>query len=253
MIISYVGPRFIGSYASIKSFLSSVTLSFQYFNVEPLAVQLWTLVVEVKFYFGVFLLLVCIPRIFKSSQLLSLFLLTWNLVLFLPKSSVYILGELTEILRLEGNAKYFILGATINLITNLSKKIVATVAFNSITGVSSLYLIFPEGITNFRDSVLLFSILVIAFSNRIHFSWRISKLFYWLGLSSYLIYLLHIHLGMSIFLQLQDRVSDNVFFLVSFTLLVVTVVSLVLALYVEKPMQKYLVIAVFPKLFSRLK
>lgn len=253
-IVFFIGSRFVHSYSEpLKSFLTSITLSFQYFDVQPLATQLWTLVIEIKFYFLIFLFLLCIPKVFKSRLLLLIFLFIWCLIQYVPNSSYSFVMNILEFLRLDDNAKYFILGALINLMTSLARKEILEHCLMFIIALPVLYLIFPNGFTGFRDLVLLCSIIVIFLCNKIHFSKKVSKLSYWLGLSSYLIYLLHAHLGVAILLQLQDRITSNIFFLVSFTLLALTQLSLMLALYVEKPLQKSLDFQSFSKKLSRFK
>ena len=190
---------------------------------------------------------------FKSRLLLLTFLFTWCLIQYVPNCSYDFVTNILEVLRLDGNAKYFILGALINLMTSLARKALWEHYLMFIIALPVLYLIFPNGFTGFRDTVLLCSIIVIFLCNRIHFSHKISKLSYSLGLSSYLIYLLHAHLGVAILLQLQDRISSNIFFLVLFTLLALTQLSLMLALYVEKPLQKFLDFQSIPRKLSRFK
>jgi len=67
VVVLAVGSHFINAYQTpISSFFNSVFLTFTITHVQPLATQLWTLVIELKFYAAMALLLWVVPMAFKS-------------------------------------------------------------------------------------------------------------------------------------------------------------------------------------------
>jgi peptidoglycan/LPS O-acetylase OafA/YrhL len=94
--------------------------------------------------------------------------------------------------------------------------------------------------TNITKLYLIIASIMIIFSRKITFHPSLQKISYWLGLSSYLIYLLHMHLGTVFVLQLQSRVTSDIFFIVGIAAALITTVSFLLAIFIEKPIQRFL-------------
>jgi peptidoglycan/LPS O-acetylase OafA/YrhL len=90
-----------------------------------------------------------------------------------------------------------------------------------------------------RSAVLIaFSSLLIFIARHIAFNVRLTRFLQLLGLSSYLIYLLHEHLGTFFVMLFQAHVSSNLLVLIFFSTLFITVSSLFIAFFVEKPIQE---------------
>ena len=87
---------------------------------------------------------------------------------------------------------------------------------------------------------MIIASIMIIFSRKIVLHPSLQKISYWLGLSSYLIYLLHEHLGMAFVLQLQAHFTSNVFFVTGTATALITIVSVLLAILIEKPIQRKL-------------
>jgi peptidoglycan/LPS O-acetylase OafA/YrhL len=96
---------------------------------------------------------------------------------------------------------------------------------NDFVGILNLYMVIAS--------------IMILFSAKITLSHFLQKITYWLGLSSYLIYLLHLQLGMAIILQLQSRLSDNMFIITGLAAALITLISCLLAIFVESPLQRF--------------
>lgn len=79
---------------------------------------------------------------------------------------------------------------------------------------------------------------LIGLSSKITFGKRAQLMAQWLGLASYLIYLLHEHVGMAIFNLVQAHGSPNLGVTLLTTAISITVICVLLALYIEKPLQR---------------
>jgi peptidoglycan/LPS O-acetylase OafA/YrhL len=243
LIVLPVGSYFISSYESpFDSFFNSLFLTYQLTGVEPLASPLWTLVIEIKFYVGVALVLLVFPRLFKSAKGISLLLASWELaIIILRETSLPISTFLLPYLSLNEYSDFFALGICCSL---LSKTKYGFSQENLFVSLVSLYFINEIFLGHDYSSrlkiYLMISSIVIIFSQRFILSRKLQKLSYWLGLSSYLIYLLHTHLGMAFILQLQSRVTDNIYFIVGMGMVLITITCILLAIFIEIPAQKLL-------------
>jgi peptidoglycan/LPS O-acetylase OafA/YrhL len=99
---------------------------------------------------------------------------------------------------------------------------------------------FEAGYTNILKIYMLFASIMIVFSKRFILPSFLQKIAYWLGLSSYLIYLLHQSLGIGIISKLLSHTTSDVFFAFATAVALVTLGSALLAIFIEKPIQNYL-------------
>ncbi len=253
LIVLTVGSYFIHTYENpLTSFFHSIFLTYQIAGVQPLATPLWTLIIEIKFYVGVALALLLLPRLFKSTRGIVILLTSWILVInilgrFASPIGAYLLPYLT----LNGYSNLFALGICFNLLSKVKKAITTE---NLLVSMISLYFIVevfflanPPGIL--KVYLTIASVLIV-FGGKFTFHPLLQKVTYWLGLSSYLIYLLHMHLGMAFVLQLQARITSNIFFVIGGAAALITISSILLAILIEKPTQRYFRVQ-FQKFYKR--
>ena len=242
-IVAVVSPRVIGNYQfSISSFLHSIFLSYQAANVQPLATQLWTLIFEIKFYGAVAIVLLLFPRIFRSVKGVITLLILWQVVvlLVLPSFDSLSSGQM-EYFSLGKSGILFATGICLNLLSknyrgwNLGtiSSYLATLYFS--------FVIYKDSYYGVNSAILiLVSAMLIVLARHISFNRVTSKILRYAGLSSYLIYLLHEHLGMTFVMFFQEHFTRNLFVLFFASAVFITTTSLVIAIFIESPMQEYL-------------
>jgi peptidoglycan/LPS O-acetylase OafA/YrhL len=243
LIVLIVGSYFIHSYEKpFSSFFHSIFLTYQAAGVQPLATPLWTLIIEIKFYIGVAIALFFFPRFFKSTKGIIILLTSWELIIILLGETTTSIGTyLLPYITLNGSNNLFALGICFNL---LSKVKIRLVQENLLLSLISLYFInevfLVDKLMTITKLYMIIASLMIIFSKKIVLHPSLQKFSYWLGLSSYLIYLLHEHLGMAFVLQLQAHVTKNIILVIGFAVTLITIVSVLLAIYIEKPIQRFL-------------
>jgi len=254
LIVLTVGSYFIHTFENpFTSFFHSIFLTYQIAGVQPLATPLWTLIIEIKFYIGVAIALLLLPRLFKSTRGIVILLTSWILVISIlgkiapPSLATYLLPFLT----LNGYSNLFALGICFNL---LSKVKIGITQENLLVSIISLYFIvdifFVANTPGILKLYLTIASVLIVFGGKFTFHPLLQKVTYWLGPSSYLIYLLHVHLGMAFVLQLQARITSNIFFVIGGAAALITISSILLAILVEKPTQRYFRVQ-FQKFYKR--
>ncbi len=253
LIILPVGDRFITSWQTpIPSFFNSIFLTWTLTGTSPLATQLWTLLVEVKFYALVALVLLLSTKILKNVRGIVLTLFLWEVVVIILQRTHTEFG--TAILpyaNLQGQRSLFTIGICLYLLTEAKLKFTGDYLLICLTTLYFLYQIFMVEFNTLIHHVFLLSVfLLILFSKYLNFGIQFQQISYWLGLSSYLIYLLHEHLGMAFIHQIQTRVSQNIYIVFVLGSIFITVFSVLLASFVEKPIQKYLTNQ-FAKIYPR--
>jgi peptidoglycan/LPS O-acetylase OafA/YrhL len=240
-IVALVIPKIVGDYQfSVASYLHSIFLTYQASNVPPMASQLWTLIFEIKFYGAVALVLLIFPKTFKSVKGVLILLLIWQLLvgIFLALNSSSS-ASFSHYLNLGKSGTLFAFGICLNLLSKNLKEISFRRA--AVFGVTMYfgYQMFSGSFYGFRSAVLIaFSSFLIFIARHVEFSRKFSKFLQLLGLSSYLIYLLHEHLGTFFVMLFQANVSNNLLVLIVFSSLFITLSSLFIAYFVEKPIQE---------------
>jgi peptidoglycan/LPS O-acetylase OafA/YrhL len=244
LVILPIGNYFITAYQRpLPMFFNSIFLTYTISGVEPLTVQLWTLLVEIKFYGVIALLLFVAPKIFKNPKRAVIVLLIWQIFVFLLvmtfPSEVENLNS--PYVTLQRFSNLFALGICFNLLNKSSKQIARDQVIVWLANIYFLYQVF------FVDSYipivriyLAIASLLIVFSSYFSFSLAFKHIFYWLGLSSYLTYLLHIQVGLYIILQIQARLTSNSYICLILAISLLTFVSILLAKFVERPIQRCL-------------
>jgi peptidoglycan/LPS O-acetylase OafA/YrhL len=243
LIVLPIGSYFIQPYeAPFNSLLHSIFLTYQVAGVQPLATPLWTLIIEIKFYFGIAVALLLFPRLFKSNKGIVFLLVLWELSIVAfqnlnPPVGTFLLPYLT----LNGSHNLFALGICLYLISNLKPDNAFGTLLVVLPSFHFMYKVFlNSGYPIAVNVYIAVASILMILSKKIVVRSAVQRFVYWLGLSSYLIYLLHEHVGMALILQLQSRVSTNIFFLVGMTTVLLTLSCIFLAVFVEKPLQKYL-------------
>ena len=242
-IIAIVSPRIIGDYQfSLNSYIQSILLTYQASNTQPMATQLWTLIFEIKFYGAVAIVLLILPKLFRSVSGVLLLLFFWQfslkLIEFLSDS---LTPNLNHFLSLGKNGILFALGICLNLVSrdirNFSLKRVPTFVVTAFF----IYEIESKNFYGTSSGILILSACILLLVAReLKPSIKTSKILNYLGLSSYLIYLLHEHLGVFFLMLFQAHISKNLFVLLLISLLFLTSASIFIAVFIEKPIQNYL-------------
>jgi peptidoglycan/LPS O-acetylase OafA/YrhL len=243
LIVLIVGSHFIQSYERpYTSFFHSVFLTYQAAEVEPLATPLWTLIIEIKFYLGVAIALLVFPSLFKTTKGIIALLIAWQLCIAVLQETTSFIGSfILPYLTLDGFSNLFALGVCFNLASNARRGLNQE---NVLILMVSLYFIyevfFLEDYPHILKIYLALTSVLIIYSTKLSLNYSKRKLTYWLGLSSYPIYLLHEHLGMAIILQIQSKLSMNIYFVIGAASVGITMFSALIAITFEKPIQKYL-------------
>lgn len=248
LIVLPVGNYFIQPYQKpASSFFNSVFLTYTVTGAQPLATQLWTLLVEIKFYAGIALLLLILPKLLQKTKGVILFLGIWQItILVLGEVSGEIVTFFLPYITLQGFSNLFALGICFNLLNNVKLTFSYDNLLVLLVNIYFLHQVFGfQPFSNTQFYLALASILIV-FSNFLNFGARFQKVSYYLGLASYPIYLLHEHLGTMFALQIKARLTDNIYFITGGAAALITIFSIALALFIEKPLQKF-----FKSRFSR--
>jgi peptidoglycan/LPS O-acetylase OafA/YrhL len=242
-IVLIVGSFIIGSYEfSLISYFHSIFLSYQVANVQPLATQLWTLIFEIKFYGAVALVLLVFPRVFKSTKGVIFLIAIWQiLITLIPNFYKSLSTNQLEFMSLGRSGILFAIGICLNLLSrNFKEKSFSTILTYLLTAYF-VFIVYKDRLYGASAALLLVvSALLILIARHVSINIKIGNIFKYAGLSSYLIYLLHLHLGMAFVMFFQAHFTRNLFVLFCVSALFITLCSLVIALFIEKPMQEYM-------------
>ena len=243
LIVLIVGSHFIHPYENpFTSFFQSIFLTYQVAGVQPLATPLWTLIIEVKFYFGVALALLLAPKLFRNAKGLIVLLTAWELIIIILREftspvATFLLPYLT----LNGFYNLFALGICFNLLSKVKLQLNQE---NLLVSLISLYFInevfLVDGYRSIFNLYMAIAAIMIVFSRKFVLHSSLQIITYWLGLSSYLIYLLHEHLGMAYVLQIKSHVTRDIYIVTGIAATFITIVSVLLAVFIEKPIQRTL-------------
>ena len=243
LIILPVGDRFITSWPTpIPSFFNSIFLTWTVTGTSPLATQLWSLLVEIKFYALVAFVLLLSTKLLKDVRGIVLALSLWQITLTILQHAQTDFGAaLLPYVNVQGQSNLFAMGICLYLLTEAKIEFTDEYLLICLATLYFLYQIFMVGSSTFIHNIYLIIVfLLILFSKYLNLGKRFQLISYWLGLSSYLIYLLHVHLGMAFILQIQTHISQNMYVVFALGSISITVFSVLLATFVERPTQKYL-------------
>jgi peptidoglycan/LPS O-acetylase OafA/YrhL len=238
-----VGSFIIGSYEfSLISYFHSIFLSYQAANVQPLATQLWTLIFEIKFYGGVALILLVFPRVFKSIKGVVFLIAIWQiLITLIPNFYKSLSANHLEFMSLGKSGILFAIGICLNLLSRNFKEKSFSTMWTYLLTAYFVFMVYKDRLYGTSAAFLLaVSAILILTARHVAINIKISKIFKYAGLSSYLIYLLHVHLGMAFVMFFQAHFTRNLFVLFFASALFISTCSLAIALLIEKPMQDYL-------------
>lgn len=253
LIILPVGDRFITSWPTpIPSFFNSIFLTWTITGTSPLATQLWTLLVEIKFYALVAIVLLLSTKLLKEVRGIILTFSLWQIIIIITQHTQTEFGAaLLPYVNFQGYSNLFAIGICLYLLTEAKIKFNDENLLIFLVTLYFLYQIFIIGQYSFIQNTYLITVfLLILFSKYLNLGKQFQLISYWLGLSSYLIYLLHEHLGMAFILQIQTRISQNIYIVFVLGTISLTVFSVLLATFVEKPTQKFLANQ-FSKIYPR--
>lgn len=220
---------------SIERFLASTSLTYTIFGVSPLTPVLWTLVVEIKFYFVMGLILFVLPSIFKGGRrsivMFSLLhLINWIVLRLLE-------ADLNSFLN--GNIRFFIIGFIAYYLKKEMKKDKLLAFYWSGFLAYYVYCSVDLSFFNLRTCSLIGAICLFLIPKpRSGKSHRSTRSFV-LGQTSYPLYLLHDSVGFTIFeIFLVLGLTKMQCLVISITLTVLA--SMVCHLLLERPTQKLL-------------
>jgi peptidoglycan/LPS O-acetylase OafA/YrhL len=241
LIVLAVGSRFILAYQEpIPSLINSVFLTYTVTGVDPLATQLWSLLVEIKFYIGISLFLLFLPKLMVSKFGLLIILLLWQFsILLLESLNGPRAVDLLTHLNLGGYSKLFGLGAVMYVLRNSNLESKLLKLFAGILFVNYCYeIVFESSYSKLGIWVLLISSSIIALGGKlVRLNWKVFEI---LGLSSYIMYLIHLHVGGAVLNLVRERINDEIYIIFILTTLAVSLLSVVISLYLEKPLQNFL-------------
>lgn len=234
-IVLLVGPKFIQPYESPgKTFIGSVSLLYDLIDVQPLTTVLWTLLVEWKFYLAVAFMLLVNKNIFNQDKRIIAILLAFELLRISKLFGIYDLINF----EMKLSTIFFTFGITMYyLIRNLRNKITLCLLIAMLTS-QSIGILSTSSIIGVKE-IFFVVMSAIVFSSIIKLPRRLSIACGYLGLASYPIYLLHTHLGIALGNVISTRIIDDTTAL-TFTILLLTSISLMLCILLEIPIQKVL-------------
>lgn len=237
LVVLVVGQRFISPYSQpVDSLLASVSLTHDIFEIQPLTPVLWTLIVEVKFYFAITVILLIKRDIFQKPLWIATLLIS---LLILKETSLFGIYNYFNS-QLLGNIQFFLLGISLHFSTRLVRKHALMALGYSILSATYVPQILDLDEFRIRDRLISFALVLIIFSSYIQFPSKLATFFNSLGLASYPIYLVHTHLGTAMINILYVRIENVTFVFLVGGVLALTLFCISINLFTEKPFQKAL-------------
>jgi peptidoglycan/LPS O-acetylase OafA/YrhL len=236
LVVLAVGQRFISPYSQpLESFFTSISLTYVMLETQPLTSVLWTLIVEIKFYFAIAIILLVNKRIFQKPFWIAALLFS---LLILQETGLFGIYSYFDS-QLLGATKFFLLGISLSFFTRLlRKRAKLALAFSVLCTIYCLQIL---GLDYFSisDKMISLAIVLILLSSFIQLPGRLAAIANTLGLASYPIYLVHTHLGTAIINIVSARV-ESVTFVFIVVIIVQTLLCIGVNLFAEKPLQKVL-------------
>jgi peptidoglycan/LPS O-acetylase OafA/YrhL len=215
------------------SFITSVSLTYTWFDIQPLDPVLWTLVVEMKFYIFIALILVLKPKAFHG---ISNPIYSFALLHFVDRLLLQIFNYNFDSL-MEGNSRFFIIGLIcFYLRISIINRLIFPFCFWLIALCFYIYFSIDLSAFNFYALAMLFSILSIIVSRNFRISRRVSSISFALGAISYPLYLMHNLLGSLFFDYALAELHSKLMSIVT-AVCITIVVCYITHLYLEKPTQ----------------
>ena len=242
-VVLAVGSHFINPYRTpVSSFVNSVFLTFTITHVQPLATQLWTLVVELKFYAAVALLLWIVPVIFRSRTGLIALIVVWQGLILSPalQPSSTTLAAVSSVVSLDFAAAYFLLGISVNLLMGLDRAIEVAVVPVVLVNAYFVREVLFRRLHGWEAVCVGCFTALIAISTRVKTTERARRTARILGSASYLMYLLHEQVGMAFLMEFRAHVTEHIQIAVIGAAAFVTAASIGLAMFIEQPIQRWL-------------
>jgi hypothetical protein len=219
----------------LSQYLANLTMIHGYFGVKHVDGVYWSLLVELKFYFLIFILI-----IFKQIHHIKIYLYPWLAISFIHH--FFPLSGAAAFFLIPEWAAYFIAGAAFYLIRleghSLDKYALIFISYilaclNAVKGVPSANAHFN---TEFSPAIIVLLISSFYFlfflisAKKTH--WINKPYFTVIGALTYPLYLVHQNIGFIIFNHFD---SDNYKYLVLFfTIALSLTISLVINIYIEK-------------------
>lgn len=236
LVVMVIGGRFINPYPSpLTSFLSSITLTYELLKLQPLTTVLWTLIVELKFYFAISVLLLLKKDCFSSyKSFLAIMTVLFIFKLIDGGSPFKWLDQ-----NVQGYAHHFILGMVIYFLVKSLRENMEISPLFLLIALALTQDVIRKDQSDLSALLLTLSVIAISISSFIEVPKFFSNQVKLLGLASYPIYLLHTHLGSALCNIFASRVQNEILTL-SFALVILTLTSIIIARYIELPAQRYL-------------
>ena len=218
----------------LMQYLANLTMLHKFVGIPSIDGVYWSLVVELKFYFMVFLLI-----IFKQVHNIKYFLGLWLIIailldftgvipvvsaVFIPDWAAYfIAGATFYLIRHEGISPYYVLLVFCSYLLAVNNAIEKIDPFYLKYSVKPSVAVIVALITVFYGFFLALSMNVTKFMNR---PW-----FVYLGVMTYPLYLIHQNIGFMIFNLFHDSVNKYV--LLAVVVLVMLVSAFLISKYIE--------------------
>ncbi len=215
-------------------YLANLTMLHKFVGIPSIDGVYWSLVVELKFYFMVFLLIV-----FKQVHNMKYFLGLWLVIavvlnftgvvpiltaVFIPDWAAYfIAGATFYLIRKEGISLYYVVLIFVSYLLALDNAIEKVEPFYLKYSVQPSVEVIVGLITLFYGFFLALSMNVTKFMNK---PW-----FVYLGVMTYPLYLIHQNIGFMVFNVFHDSVNKYV--LLGAVVLVMLVASYLISKYIE--------------------
>lgn len=212
-----------------NNILHSIFLTFQFWKVEAVIPVLWTLVIEMCFYFLCFGVGVFTP--------VKLFFTIFCIALFSIMANFWHFGVLEYIIKyiliiLVGSALYFLHTNREEKYKNIFILIVASISW---------FLVFtytePNSPYSRLETIILVEIIILFF---LFYSFKPLKFIILLSNIVYPMYLLHFTLGLTTMIWVKTFLSDNSYIMILSAYSMVFTISLIIHYQVEKPFYFYI-------------
>jgi len=243
LIITFYGGEVFD--VTSYQYLINLTMINEVFHVRNIDGVYWTLFVEIRFYFLIFLLM-----LFRQMKFLKFYLLIWSLISILYNSNFIIFPNLINFFLFQNVAPFFIAGSIFYLTYRNNKFICLdylTLLLSFISAIMFLnqQTLHIEKAFNIQYNMLIIISIVIFFyflfyfiSKKIVTIKRDKKVYMIMGGVTYPLYLIHTYIGYIIFNNMSSFI--NKYILLFGTILLMLLVSYSIHILIEKKLGKYM-------------
>ncbi len=224
------------SYLSLSGLVTTATLTYDYFGLQPITSVVWTLKIELIFYLSVYLLLLFFPRVIANNSLMffvvSAFAFT-SLASIVDKDD-YAANHIF----LNGLLDYFAMGICVfYLIKCICERLTFLVLLWSSLVV---YILFNSSVmqaNNIVKFIFMCGLLTVILSPLLDLKFQSSRFSRAMGGASYILYLIHLQIGSGLLNVLISRLGIPIILSLLICILSLIAFSAFIHRYLEVPMQ----------------